>query len=93
MLDLFPALDLHSRAVGLAAGRAERGTLTQPERLQVAQLTGAYRNDLQALAGRLTPALCGDVGFPAQGAGSYLGREPSPHRASRFPVHPGCLWS
>lgn len=39
-LDLFPALDLHSRAVGLAAGWAERGALTQPERLQVAQLTG-----------------------------------------------------
>lgn len=56
MLDLFPALDLHSRAVGLAAGWAERGTLTQPERLQVAQLTGAYRNDLQVLAARLTPA-------------------------------------
>jgi signal transduction histidine kinase len=56
VLDLFPALDLHSRAVGLAAGWAERGTLTQPERLQVAQLTGAYRNDLQAVAARLSPA-------------------------------------
>jgi signal transduction histidine kinase len=56
MLDLFPALDLHSRAVGLAAGWAEHGALTPPERLQVAQLTGAYRNDLQTLAGRLNPA-------------------------------------
>ena len=28
MLDLFPALDLHSRAVGLAAGWAEHGALT-----------------------------------------------------------------
>ncbi|HEX4094161.1 MAG TPA: nitrate- and nitrite sensing domain-containing protein [Trebonia sp.] len=56
MLDLFPPLDLHSRAVGLGAGWAERGRLTQPERLQVAQLTGAYRNDLQALAARLSPA-------------------------------------
>jgi signal transduction histidine kinase len=56
MLDLFPALDLHSRAVGLGAGWAEGGPLTQPERLQVAQLTGAYRDDLQALAERLSPA-------------------------------------
>jgi signal transduction histidine kinase len=56
VLDLFPALDLHSRAVGLGAGWAERVTLSQPERLLVAQLTGAYRNDLQALAGRLSPA-------------------------------------
>jgi signal transduction histidine kinase len=56
MLDLFPALDLHSRAVGLGAGWAEGGPLTQPERLQIAQLTGAYRNDLQALAARLSPA-------------------------------------
>jgi hypothetical protein len=56
VLDLFPALDLHSRAVGLGAGWAERGALTQPERLQLAQLTGAYRNDLQAVAARLSPA-------------------------------------
>jgi Nitrate and nitrite sensing/Histidine kinase-, DNA gyrase B-, and HSP90-like ATPase/HAMP domain len=56
VLDLFPALDLHSRAVGLAAGWAERGALSQPERLQVAQLTGAYRNDLQAVGARLSPA-------------------------------------
>jgi signal transduction histidine kinase len=56
VLDLFPALDVHSRAVGLAAGWAEHGTLSQPDRLQVAQLTGAYRNDLQAVAARLTPA-------------------------------------
>jgi signal transduction histidine kinase len=56
MLDLFPALDLHSRAVGLGAGWAERGQLSQPERLQIAQLTGAYRNDLQALTARLSPA-------------------------------------
>jgi signal transduction histidine kinase len=55
MLDLFPALDLHSRAAGLAAGWAERGPLIPSERLQLAQLTGAYRNDLQALAGRLSP--------------------------------------
>lgn len=56
MLDLFPALDVHSRAVGLGAGWAERGQLSQPERLQIAQLTGAYRNDLQTLAGRLSPS-------------------------------------
>jgi signal transduction histidine kinase len=56
MLDLFPALDLHSRAVGLGAGWAEQGQLSQPERLQIAQLTGAYRNDLQTLAARLSPA-------------------------------------
>jgi signal transduction histidine kinase len=56
VLDLFPALDLHSRAAGLGAGWAEHGTLTQAERLQVAQLTGAYRNDLQAVAARLSPA-------------------------------------
>lgn len=56
VLDLFPALDLHSREVGLAAGWAERGALSQPERLQVAQLTGAYLNDLQAVDARLSPA-------------------------------------
>jgi signal transduction histidine kinase len=56
VLDLFSPLDLHSRAVGLASGWAEHGALTTPERLQLAQLTGAYRNDLQALAARLNPA-------------------------------------
>jgi hypothetical protein len=52
-LDLFPVPDLHSRAVGLGAGWATRGVLSQPERLTLAQLTGAYRNQLQALASRL----------------------------------------
>jgi hypothetical protein len=55
-LDMLSAIDLHSRAAGLGAGWTERGVLSNPERLQLAQLTGAYRNDLQALAFRLTPA-------------------------------------
>jgi hypothetical protein len=53
---MLPALDLHSRVVGLGAGWAERGALSQPERLVVTQLTGAYRADLQGLALRLPPA-------------------------------------
>lgn len=56
MTDLVPALDLHSRAAGLGAGWAERGVLSQSERLMVAQLAGAYRNQLQALVPRLTPS-------------------------------------
>jgi signal transduction histidine kinase len=52
--DLLSAVDLHSRAVGLGAGWVTRGVLNQPERLVVAQLTGAYRNQLQALLPRLT---------------------------------------
>jgi hypothetical protein len=56
VLDLLPVFDLHSRAVGLGAGWVTRGVLSQPDRLVVAQLTGAYRNQLQALASRLTPS-------------------------------------
>ena len=52
--DLLPVLDLHSRAVGLGAGWVTRGVLSEPDRLTVAQLTGAYRNQLQALVPRLT---------------------------------------
>ncbi|WP_051362918.1 sensor histidine kinase [Amycolatopsis thermoflava] len=55
-VDLFWVTDLHSRAVGLAAGGMARGTLSVPDRLVVAQLTGAYRNQLRALTSRLTPA-------------------------------------
>jgi signal transduction histidine kinase len=53
---LLPALNQHSSAVGLAAGWTEQGVLSQPERLQIAGLTGSYRNELQALAFRLAPA-------------------------------------
>ena len=55
-LDLLPVIDQHSRAAGLGTGWADRGVLSEPERLQVAQLSGAYRNELQALAFRLRPA-------------------------------------
>ena len=54
MLDWLPVLDAHSRAMGLGAGFKARGVLSQPDRLVVAQLTGAYRNELQALTSRLT---------------------------------------
>jgi len=53
-LDLLSVPDLHSRAVGLAAGWAAHGVLSPPDRLEVAQLTGAYRNLLDTLASRLT---------------------------------------
>lgn len=55
-VDLFWVTDLHSRAVGLAAGGVPQGRLDVPERMVVAQLTGAYRNQLQALTSRLTDA-------------------------------------
>jgi signal transduction histidine kinase len=54
--DLLLALDWHSRAVGLGGGWVARGVLSQPDQLVVAQLAGAYRNQLQALAPRLTGA-------------------------------------
>lgn len=53
-LDLFAVPDLHSRLVGLGAGWVMRGAVTRPERLVLAQLAGAYRNQLQALVSRLT---------------------------------------
>jgi signal transduction histidine kinase len=53
-VDLFWVTDQHSRAVGLAAGGVPRGELGDAERLVVAQLTGAYRNQLAALTTRLT---------------------------------------
>jgi signal transduction histidine kinase len=53
VLDLNPVLDLHSRVVGLGAGWAARGVVPQPDRMVLAQLAGAYRNQLQALASRL----------------------------------------
>jgi len=55
-VDLFWVTDLHSRAVGLAAGGVPQGRLDVPERMVVAQLTGAYRNQLLALTSRLTDA-------------------------------------
>ncbi|GAB3459839.1 ATP-binding protein [Actinophytocola sediminis] len=55
-VDLFWVTDLHSRAVGLAAGGVPQGRLEVPERMVVAQLTGAYRNQLLALVSRLTDA-------------------------------------
>lgn len=55
-VDLFWVTDLHSRAVGLAANGVARGELSVPDRLVVAQLSGAYRNQLTALTSRLTEA-------------------------------------
>ncbi|MET0235493.1 MAG: nitrate- and nitrite sensing domain-containing protein [Kibdelosporangium sp.] len=55
-VDLFWVTDLHSRAVGLAAGGVARGVLSVPDRMVVTQLSGAYRNQLKALTSRLTPA-------------------------------------
>jgi hypothetical protein len=52
-LDLSSVPDLHSRVVGLGAGWATRGIVTQPDRLVLAQLAGAYRNELQVLESRL----------------------------------------
>lgn len=54
MLDLLPVVDVHSRAVGLGAGWEAHRVLSQPDRLAVAQLTGAYRNQLKELTSRLT---------------------------------------
>ena len=56
VLDLLPAFDLHSRAVGLGAGWVTSGVLSQSGRLMVAELAGAYRNQLQELSSRLTPS-------------------------------------
>jgi signal transduction histidine kinase len=53
-VDLFWVTDLHSRAVGLAAGGVARGELNEADRLVVAQLTGGYRNQLLAMVTRLT---------------------------------------
>jgi signal transduction histidine kinase len=55
-LSLSSVPELQSRAFGLGSGWAERGALSQPDRLQVAQLTGSYRNDLQAVISQLPPA-------------------------------------
>jgi hypothetical protein len=55
-MDLFTPIDLHSRAVGLGAGWAVRGTLGQPDRLELSQLIFAYRDLLPSLVPRLTPA-------------------------------------
>jgi hypothetical protein len=53
-VDLFWVTDQQSRAVGLAANGVAQGELGSAERLVVAQLTGAYRNQLMALTTRLT---------------------------------------
>jgi signal transduction histidine kinase len=55
-IDLFWVTDQHSRAVGLAANGIAQGELDSSERLVIAQLTGAYRNQLTALTTRLTDA-------------------------------------
>ncbi|HET9082014.1 MAG TPA: nitrate- and nitrite sensing domain-containing protein [Trebonia sp.] len=68
MLDLLPVVDTHSRAVGLGAGRAASGTLTQSDRLQMAQLTGAYRNQLQDLTSRLNGSEMADYGRLLKGS-------------------------
>ena len=52
-LDLFAVPDLHSRVVGLGAGWGARGIVAQPDRVRLAQLAGAYRNQLQDLVPRL----------------------------------------
>jgi signal transduction histidine kinase len=71
-LDLLSALDLHSRAAGLGAGWAGRGALSQPERLMVAQLAGAYRNQLPALVPRLVPSAQAEYGRLVAGSAWHL---------------------
>jgi signal transduction histidine kinase len=56
VLDLNAVPDLHARVVGLGAGWVTRHAVSQPDRLDLAQLTGAYRNQLQALVPRLPAA-------------------------------------
>jgi signal transduction histidine kinase len=51
--DLYAVPDLHSRVAGLGAGWAARGVVAQPDRARLAQLAGAYRNQLQSLLPRL----------------------------------------
>jgi Nitrate and nitrite sensing/Histidine kinase-, DNA gyrase B-, and HSP90-like ATPase/HAMP domain len=55
-MDLFTPIDLHSRAVGLGAGWAVRGPLSQPDRVELSQLIFAYRDLLSSFVPRLTPA-------------------------------------
>ena len=55
-MDLFTPIDLHSRAVGLGAGWVTRGTLGEPDRLELSQLIYAYRDLFPSLVRRLTPA-------------------------------------
>jgi len=54
--DLYAVPDLHSRVVGLGAGWAARGIVAPPNRVQLTQLAGAYRNQLQELVPRLPAA-------------------------------------
>jgi len=56
VMDLFTPIDLHSRAVGLGAGWVVHGVLSQPDRLEMSQLTFAYTDLLPPLVLRLTPA-------------------------------------
>jgi signal transduction histidine kinase len=55
-MDLFTPIDLHSRAVGLAAGWAAHEVLSQPDRLEMSQLIFTYRYLLPPLVLRLPPA-------------------------------------
>ncbi|HWC84585.1 MAG TPA: nitrate- and nitrite sensing domain-containing protein [Pseudonocardiaceae bacterium] len=52
--DLVWVTDLQSRATGVGAGAAAAGPLSDADRLTVAQLVGGYRNQLNAVASRLT---------------------------------------
>jgi Nitrate and nitrite sensing/HAMP domain/Histidine kinase-, DNA gyrase B-, and HSP90-like ATPase len=56
-LDLYPVSNLHSRLVGLGAGWVTSGVVDQPDRLVLAQLAGAYRDQLQTLDSRLPPSV------------------------------------
>src|SRR5439155_15977147 len=52
--DLFLLSGVQSRATRFAAGRMAVETLSVPDRIALAQMTGAYRQQLTALTSRLT---------------------------------------
>jgi signal transduction histidine kinase len=55
-LDVNALSDVQSHAVALATSWLVHGALTPADRLEVAHLTGAYRNHFQTLLPRLSPA-------------------------------------
>ncbi|MCX4091375.1 nitrate- and nitrite sensing domain-containing protein [Nocardia sp. alder85J] len=49
-------VDLHSRAVGIAAAATVSGPLNNDDKRAIALLVGGFRNDLDALTSKFTPA-------------------------------------
>ena len=68
VLDMNMALNQHSRVVGLGSGWATHGVVPQSDRQQLAQLTGAYQNQLQSVIPRLPAS--GQAAYGALTAGS-----------------------